>query len=158
MSRLLVCACEGHDLKEIEAPAVVPKGYWDKIASLKRLTYTKPATTERREQERRWCVLCPALAKWECSASTSIPLDRLKGEVRKGLPKVGCGLRLCGPCASILKDVFRGNFNKTVKSMEKAVQVKGVGKEMWPEGLRADYDFFQEGSFLVKQVDNGVKM
>jgi hypothetical protein len=156
--RLLACACGGHDLKQIEGPTVESKGYWDKNASLKRLAYTQPATTERREQERRWCILCPTLAKWECSTAVGIPLDRMREDVSKGLPKVGCGLRLCNSCATVLQKTYKGNLNRTVKNMESNTRIKTFGKQMWLDGLRADFEFFQENSFLLKQIAGAAKI
>lgn len=160
MARLLVCACAKHDLRKIEEAATEEqveqrlrgpvKGYWDVNASMQRLAMTKAGTVQRLLETRRWCALCPGLARWECATTPEMPFQRMESDRRRMLPREGCGLRLCEACVVVFGDVHKGNLDGTVKDMEEVVMVKPL-RSFWPLGLRADYDFFGKDSFLVRQ-------
>ena len=181
MARLLVCSCAEHKLRQIQPTPEqeADKGFWDVNTSLARLAASLPGTEQRLREAARWCVLCPRLARFECNTAPEMPLERLTEAQRPMLPKEGCGLRLCGNC-NVLFEVHRGRLDRMVVAIGKAVQGVGmkvgrgeqkgkegkVGREgkvsrlheWWPHGLRADFDWFESGGFLVQQCKKGLSL
>lgn len=135
MDFVLVLTCEGHRLRPISS------GYSDDLtmsAVLEALDTSK-SVAQRRSIEKLLCLTCPSLATMECCTKSA----DWEGP---GSGAQGCGLRFCDTCALLFNELFANNLSDMVK------QINEADKETFPNGLRADYPFYAEDSYLVKQV------
>lgn len=129
MDRVLILTCDGHKLQPLASRAVY------KIDHALEALLNSKVGGGRKYAEQCFCSICPSLATHKCCTNA-------EGGSQGG----GCGLRLCRVCAVFLTELFNNDLSKMVKN------INGADVESFENGLRADYRFFADDSYLVKQV------
>jgi len=86
----------------------------------------------------RCCSVCPRLAHWTCTAETP--------EEGTSVGAKGCGLRLCDFCNVVLTEVYQGNLDEMLLSMDDS------DESLYPLGLRADAEFLKTDGLMIKQL------
>ena len=123
LSRLRIIMCLTHELQPIPG---VQKDALDMNAAFTELMSGTAGMS------RRWCVVCPSLALYECCT----PSDGSKG----------CGLMLCEQCKVTLTGLYDGDLQKMLPELED----EATDQRML--GLRADYKLLKQDGLLMRYV------